>query len=431
MKFSQFHRTIRLRIGLSFATNLISNLALPFMAIYFSDRLGTTIAGLSTILSIVVGVVSGFIGGYYADRIGRKKLILAAEAIWAISCLIMALANSPWWSSAGVTFAMMLVISLCWGIHGPAVDGLLLDATKPEERKFMYGFMNWANNLSMAVSGIVGAYLFKDHLFGLFMLQAVIVAVSMLIMLVFIEDTYVPKKADIPIEGEAAAKGRMWDNYRMVFRDKTFIIYIFASMLAISVEFHLGNYVGVRLEQEIKDATLLSWGAWSYHATGIQLLGMLRFENTILVVLLSFLVRAIIKRYAEKPLLFGGFLLYIIGYGYIAYSDSPWLLFAAMLIATFGELVYVPINQAYLGYIIPDHARSSYMALNSFTWRGAFLIGGGGIILGGLLPPWAMAMIIFLTGIAGVALFYFILPQMDAKRNAPAPVARSGSSVSA
>lgn len=427
MKFTDFHRTIQLRIGLSFGTNLISNLAIPFMAIYFSNRLGTTLAGLATILSIVVGVASGFVGGYYADRIGRKKLVLLAEALWCASCIFMALANSPWWSSPGATFVMMLVISFCWGIHGPAADGMMLDATKPEERKYMYGFMYWANNLSMALAGIVGAYLFKDHLFGLFMAQAVVVAASWLITLLFIEDTYEPAAKE---QGEAKqAGGRMWNNYRMVLRDKTFVIYILASMLAMSVEFHMGNYIGVRLEREVQDATLFNWGSWSYHATGIELLGILRSENTILVVLLSFVVRGIIKRFAEKPLLFGGFLIYIIGYGYIAYSNSPWVLFSAMLVATFGELIYVPIKQGYLGYIVPDHARSSYMALNSLTWRGAFLIGGGGVILGGWLPSWAMASLIFLTGLTGVYLFYRIIPQMDAKRDTPIRAA-GGSGVS-
>lgn len=430
MKFSEFHRTIRLRIGLSFATNLVSNLAIPFMAIYFSDRLGTTMAGLGTILSIVVGVASGFVGGYYADRIGRKKVVLLAEAVWALGCLAMAFANSPWWSSAGVTFVMMLVISFCWGIHGPAVDGLLLDATKPEERKYMYGFMYWANNLATALAGIVGAYLFKDHLFGLFIVQAAVVEISWVVMVLFIHDSFAPKKASPEDAEEAPANGRMWENYRMVLRDKTFVIYTIASMLIISVEFHLGNYIGVRLEQKVKDMALLSWGTWSYHVTGIELLGMLRTENTILVVLLSFVVREIIKRYAEKPLLFGGFLAYIIGYSFIAYSNHPWLLFSAMLFATFGELIYVPLKQAYLGYIVPDHARSSYMALNGMTWRGAILIGGGGIILGGWLPSWTMAALVFLTGIVGLALFYGILPSMDAKRNVPAPAAKSGSGVS-
>lgn len=422
MKFTDFHRSVQLRIALAFGTNLVSNLALPYMPIYFSDRLGSTAAGLATILSIIVGIASGIVGGYYADRIGRKKLVLGAEAVWAFSCLMMALANSPWWSSPAVTFAMMLAISLCWGVHGPAVDGMMLDMTKPEERKFMYGFMYWANNLSMAFAGIVGAYLFKDHLFGLFLAQTIVVLVSFFVMLVFIQDLYKPKEAAAqkPHHGSdrASPRGQMWANYRMVLKDTTFIIYIIASMLVISVEFHMSNYIGVRLEHDVKDAVLLQWRAWSYRIDGIELLGVLRSENTVLVVLLSFVVRTIIKRYEEKPLLFCGFLFYIIGYGLIAYSDKPWLLMASMLVATFGELVYVPVKQAYLGYIVPDHARASYMALNGLTFRGAFLIGGAGIILGGWLPVRAMAALIFMTGIVGLVLFAVILPRMDVTRDA-------------
>ncbi|WP_284645399.1 hypothetical protein [Paenibacillus silviterrae] len=140
-------------------------------------------------------------------------------------------------------------------------------------------------------------------------------------------------------------------------------------MLIMSVEFHLGNYIGIGLEKEVAEASVFSWGAWSYQFNGIQLLGLLRTENTILVVLLSFLIRALMQRFAEEPLLMGGFLDYALFYGLIAYCDRPWVLFGAMVIATFGELLYVPIKHAYLGCIVPEHARGSYMALDDGIHR--------------------------------------------------------------
>jgi MFS transporter, DHA1 family, multidrug resistance protein B len=427
MKFSEFHRTIQLRIGLAFGTSLMNNLTTPFMAIYFASKLGMTFAGMATILFILVGAFSGFVGGYYADRIGRKKLVLLAEAMWALSCLVIALANSPWYTSPAVTFLMTLVINFCWGIHGPAVDGMMLDALKPEERKYMYGMMYWANNLSIALAGVVGAYLFKDYLFGLFLAEAAMVAVSWLIMYLFIDDSYQAKS----VPSAKSAGLRLWDNYKKVFQDKTFIIFIAASMLIMSVEFHLGNYIGIRLEKEVAEANIFNWGAWSYQVNGIQLLGLLRTENTILVVLLSFLMRTLMQRFPEKPLLMGGFLVYVLFYSLIAYSDHPWVLFGAMVIATFGELLYVPIKQAYLGFIVPEHARGSYMAMYSLTWRGALLIAGGGIMLGGWLPAWMMASNILITGLTGIALFYLILPRMEAKRVEPASSASASASAEA
>lgn len=73
MTFFQFHPNVRLRIALSFLTNILSNMVIPFMSIYFARTLGTTIAGTATTISIAVALISATIGGHYADRVGRKK----------------------------------------------------------------------------------------------------------------------------------------------------------------------------------------------------------------------------------------------------------------------------------------------------------------------------------------------------------------------
>jgi DHA1 family multidrug resistance protein B-like MFS transporter len=117
------------------------------------------------------------------------------------------------------------------------------------------------------------------------------------------------------------------------------------------------------------------------------MLGFLRTENTLLVVLLSMAIRRIIQKYSNQKVMFFGFICYILGYSYLAYSNQhAWLLLAAMALATWGELLYVPIMQSYIGDIAPDHARSSYMALYGMVYRGAILLAGGGVILGGILP---------------------------------------------
>lgn len=55
-------------------------MVLPFMSIYFSGRLGDTLAGLAVILGILAGVAAGIVGGYYSDKFGRKKLMLPRKS---------------------------------------------------------------------------------------------------------------------------------------------------------------------------------------------------------------------------------------------------------------------------------------------------------------------------------------------------------------
>ncbi|MBP1961710.1 MFS transporter [Paenibacillus aceris] len=415
MRFRDFHRNVKLRIGLSFLSGTANNMVLPFMSIYFSGKLGDTSAGLVVILGILAGVVAGFVGGYYADRIGRKKLMLTAEIGWMICFMGMALSNSPWFSSPWLTFVLMIFVSMFWGIHGPANDAMLLDVTAPDIRKFMYAIMYWMNNLSFAIAGIAGAFLFKSYLFELFIGLSFIGLITLVITYFFIDEVYQPQP-DCEESGHREGKMSMWSNYQMVLRDKTFMIFTLASLLLVSVEFHLGNYVGVRLEKEMVAAPFIPWMESSWTVDGLKMLGFIRTENTVLVVVLSVFMGMLMRRFSDSKALFVGYACYIIGYSYLAYSNQPWLLLLSMFIATVGELVYVPIKQAYLGNIAPDHARSSYMALYGMVYKGATLLGGIGVILGGWVPSWMMASLIGLSGIVGMVMFYAILAQLEERK---------------
>ncbi|MZQ87272.1 MFS transporter [Paenibacillus sp. 5J-6] len=440
MRFRDFHRNVKLRIGLSFLSGTANNMVLPFMSIYFSGKLGDTSAGLVVILGILAGVIAGIVGGYYADRIGRKKLMLTAEVGWMFCFMGMALCNSPWLSSPWMTFVLMIGVSMFWGVHGPANDAMLLDVTAPDIRKYMYAIMYWMNNLSFAIAGIAGAFLFKSYLFELFIGLSVSGLISLVITYFFIHEVYEPKHLPDDtdgVEGNLHRKTSIWSNYKLVLHDKTFMIFTIASLLLVSVEFHLGNYVGVRLEKEMVSAPFIPWMESSWTVDGLKMLGFIRTENTVLVVVLSVLMGVFMRRFSDSKVLFVGYTCYILGYSYLAYSNQPWLLLLSMFIATVGELMYVPIKQAYLGNIAPDHARSSYMALFGMVYKGATLLGGLGVILGGWMPSWLMATLIAISGVIGMIMFYAILGQLEERKekaeksHREATVAASSASVTA
>ncbi|OCT14325.1 hypothetical protein A8709_26230 [Paenibacillus pectinilyticus] len=425
MRFRDFHSNVQLRIGLSFISGTANNMVLPFMSIYFSGKLGDTLAGMVVILGILAGVVAGIIGGHYSDRFGRKKLMLGAEIGWMICFLLMAAANSPWFESAGLTFVLMILVSMFWGIHGPANEAMLLDVTAPEERKFMYAIMYWMNNLSFAIAGIAGAFLFKSYLFELFLGLAIVGLLSVIITYLFIQDEYQARMAKKNELGSQRSQPSIWSNYRKVLRDKTFMVFTMASLFLVSVEFHLGNYVSVRLGKEMADAPFLPWLTNDWRIDGFKMLGFMRTENTVLVVVLSLFMGIMMRRFPDRKVLFIGYTGYIAGYSYLAYSNQPGLLLLAMFIATVGELMYVPIKQAYLGNLAPDHARSSYMALYGMVYKGATFLGGIGVILGGMLSSWLMALLIAISGIIGMVMFYTILAQLEERKHGHFPAANS------
>lgn len=410
MRFQDFHPNVKLRIVMSFLTGALGSMVVPFMSVYFAKTLGATAAGLVAILNIVVGLVCATLGGYYADRVGRKRMMLISEAATAAAYLVMAAANSPWCQSPVATLAMTVVVSASWGLHKPAMEAMLIDVTEPHARQAMYRITYWTNNLSMAAAGMIGAFLFADYLFELFLAVGLMTFVSFAVTWIFITEAW--KRPDGGPTGAAEpTKGKLWANYRQVLQDKVFMVYVGAFMLLLSVEINLVNYIGIRLEKEMRLTPWLPWTDWQID--GMQMLGVLRTENTLLVVLLSLVIGALIKQRSDSRIMYAGLLLNVAGYSFLACSNQPALLVLVMFAATVGELIYVPLSQALLVNIVPDHARSSYMAINGMAYRGGMMLSGINIILGGMLPGWGMALIIFMTGMAGLLMLRSVMQALE------------------
>lgn len=402
MSFFQLHPNIRIRIVTSFLTKAVGTMIFPFMAIYFAEKLGPGLAGILLLTTIVAQIVTSFYGGYLADRYGRKVVMVYAQIVLVCSFSLMCLANSPLLDSAWLTFAMMLLQSACNGMMNPAADAMLIDVSTKENRTFMYSISYWSNNLSIAIGALFGGLFFASHRFALFVLLTVISLLALLLLVLFVQDTYQAQTAVGRAKNEVGILRGVWQNYRAVMADRRFMLYSLGALLFISLEFQTPNYVAVRLQHEFipQHLALFDWA--SVEMTGIKVLSMLQMENTVLVVCLSLLVTHFIRRYKDTTVLHSGIIMYTLGYSIISYSNTLWLIAAAMLVATIGELMQVPVRQSYLAEIVNDEARSSYMAVNGLVNQGAKALGALGISAGALLSSEAMTLILFVMGTAGL-----------------------------
>ncbi len=426
MRFRDFHPNIKIRIVVQFLTGLASMMVLPFLAIYFANRVGAVITGFMLLAVILAGVVGGFIGGFYADRVGRRKLMILSEAAVFVTFILIAFANSTWFDSPYFTFVMFIFNMFFGGLFGPASQAMIIDVSTSESRKYIFGITYWVSNLSIAIGGITGAFLFKDYRFELFMGVAIVTLISLMMTIFFIKETYVPKHESNPIPTIQVRESRqkrggiasILVNYGKVLKDRTFMIYIVVSVLVLSLEQQLTNYIGVRLAKEMSLQSLLPWNVISLDVDGIKMLGILRAENTLLVVVCAVLITRLMKRFLDKWVMLIGILIFTMGFSILGFSNTPWVLIVAMLVGTIGELMWVPIKQAMLGDIAPSDARSSYMAVNSLTIYGAMMIGAIGITVGGFLPSWVMVVTFVVIGLVSMFLLNGIIPDLDRRKDA-------------
>jgi MFS transporter, DHA1 family, multidrug resistance protein B len=413
MKFKEFHSNVKTRIYIMFIFGIAQAMTFPFMAIYFAKYYGNTFTGLFFMVSIIASIISGAISGYYADKVGRKKLLVAAEIVFFSAFVLTAMANSPWLTSPAITVVTFFIINVSFGVYGPVDDAMLLDVTTSENRQFMYQIFYWGHNLTMAVGTALGAYLFEKYRFELFCFVAFAVLCSLLSTIFIIVDTYDPKKAMKKESAHKKAKKTGFvHNYLYVFKDVVFMSFVTAGTLLMTLEFQMSNYIGIRLSKEVKpqDLGLL-------HIDGIKMLGFLQTENTVVVVILAALVAKLIKRFPDHWVLYSGCLMFTVGYSIITTSSTPLLLFGAMLLATVGEVMRVPVQQSYIGDIAPVHSRSSYMAVNGMTYQVARVLASLGVLLGGILSPFQMGLVAFFVGLSGILLYKIMMPRLRLRRN--------------
>jgi MFS transporter, DHA1 family, multidrug resistance protein B len=404
MGFRELHRNIKIRIITSFLTRIVGTMIFPFMAIYFSMKVGQVMAGFLLIINVLVSLFVSFYGGYIADRVGRKKVMVTAQGIQVAAFAVMALANSPFLDSVWLTFSMMLVSSVSSGLMNPAAEAMLIDVSTPENRKFMYSLNYWSINLSIALGAIVGGLLFKSHRFELFLVLTFVSIFTWILVTYWMTESFESKRVAVSSEKRNVLRDVI-ENYRSVMHDKTFMLYVAGSICIMSLEFQMHNYIGVRLDQEFEVRTLTFWNGFSFEMTGIRMLSWLSTENTVLVVLLTIWLTKQMKRFNDMKVFFIGLSLYTVGYSVVGASNSMSILMSAVLLYTIGELLYVPIRHAFLADLADETKRSSYMAMNGLVFQAAKIAGSLGLTIGAFLPSWTMGTLYLLSGVMGMFLF--------------------------
>jgi DHA1 family multidrug resistance protein B-like MFS transporter len=314
----------------------------------------------------------------------------------------MAVANSAWFVSPWLTYAMFFLNTVLVAIATPASEAIVIDVTTQDTRKYVYGLSYWITNLCIAAGTMVGALLYEHYFFELLASSAAASLITWFVTARFIKESGPAKQlrqaADISFK-------RIVSSYQGELRDKHFAQYLLVGILMLGLEMQLTGYIGVRLSESFVTQPLLPLSVLDMPVSGVNMLGILRTENTLLVVLFAGLLMRLSQRFSDLTLLCIGTVLFACGYALLSVSGIGWVLLLGTLIFSIGELLYVPVHQALLADLVQDSMRSQYMAVNALRLRGAMLLGALGVTVGALIPPWMMAAAYLLTGCCCLLLY--------------------------
>jgi len=148
---------------------MVSYVAVPWQ-LYEITRSNAQV-GLLGLVQLVPVVACGLLGGAVADRVDRKRLLIASEALMAL-CLAGLLANALALApSVTAIYALVAVLQGASGFHRPALEALTQKLARPEEYAAVAALSSVRGTVGMVAGpalaglllarwGAVGAYLF-------------------------------------------------------------------------------------------------------------------------------------------------------------------------------------------------------------------------------------------------------------------------------
>jgi DHA1 family multidrug resistance protein B-like MFS transporter len=415
-KFMALHRNVRLRIGLAFVHKLIDAMILTFIAIYLAARVGIATTGALILLFAVFAIFGMLLGGHLSENWGRRPVLIVGDVIGTAFLVLMTVAYFADWGPLAVYFSYAIV-KFGTNMALPANDSTIIDVTPPEDRKYVYTVNYWVINLALGGGALLGGFLYGSHFGAVILGGAIGMGFALLVTVLMVAETK-PESTT----AAAPAKLRGWaqfaEGYRVVLVDSTFRRLIIIATLVLTLEGQLSTAIGIRLSNDFGIQHVFPFG----DVGGVQMLGVLKAVNTVLVVLLALQVNTLLRRLPDRTRIYAGIPLYVGGFAVLAVTNTAWVLLAAVVVLTIGELMNTPVQQALLAELAPEQGRPRYMAAYYLHIRFGQVVNSLLISLSAVLSTHGMAGIYLLFGVVILMQYRVILARRQAPAAAQAPL---------
>jgi MFS family permease len=357
--------------------NRFGSFVAVFLVLYLRSR-GYSIAEAGLVVSFygVGNVIAAGVGGWTADRFGRRNALALSMFSSAVTLLLLSQAES---------LPLIIVLTTLAGLTGemyrPAAAALLTDLTRAGERIPAFALNRLAINLGFAAGPAVAGLLAERSFFLLFLGDALTSAAFGVIAL-----TTLP-------EGVRVRRGeeRRGEAVRTMLQDRAFVFFLVSSLLGAFVYFQSQTTFPLHVR-----ASGLSDSDY----------GLLISLNGLAIVLFELPLVAITQRFPYRPVLTLGSLLVGLGFALNAVANDLPELALTVLIWTLGEIIYAPVASAYVADIAPEHLRGRYQGAWGLTWGLAYVFAPA---VGAAIFAWSADGLWLICGLLGLAAALLLL----------------------
>jgi predicted MFS family arabinose efflux permease len=297
-------------------SHLGTYMVVPLLPIFLKVQKGMTVPEIGLILAVspFTYQAGSLLGGWLADRIGRRYIIALGAWINAIAIAGFAIFNSLW-----LFIGMGLVSGLGVGLNAPSTKAAIAAlASENSNKTTAFSLRGIAANIGTAIAGLLTYFILGGASSLIFY-----VAAGMYVLLGVVTWSFLPKGC-----GDEPCQIVPLSSYFEVFRNKAFVLFSLVSILIWALYTQLSLSLPLRAETILADPGVVSL-IWTVN-------------SVIVIVLQTPISRWFIEKTHPMSALSLGILFVGAGLATVYWSSSFYGLMLSGIIFIIGEMLIVP-----------------------------------------------------------------------------------------
>tara|TARA_R110002096_G_scaffold4493_18_gene20937 strand:- start:326 stop:1573 length:1248 start_codon:yes stop_codon:yes gene_type:complete len=378
----------------------------PFLVLFLtSNGVNKEIAGIA-IGAFGLGSLAGAgLGGYLADRIGRRRT-MGISMFGSGAFTLLTYAFSLYLTKTGAVWPLCLVTA-CYGtvrgFYHAASSSLVADLVPSESRVAAFAVLRFAINFGWALGMTAAGFLAEIGFVWLFVIDA---ATSWIFGIVTVTCLPAGEKTEKEQSGWIPA-------FRNIVHDRQFLALCLNTLILATIYNQWNTSFAVLIQDRGHSA---------------KLFGLIMALNGILIVLFEMPLSALGRRFTPALMIGLGTAVAGLGFGINAWMTTGLGFAFAMTVFTIGEMVSLPIQGAYVSDLAPEKMRGRYNGMMGVMWSGANIVAPTfGLALLGVSAE-VLCFTVMGLGVAG-ALLLNVRKPAKFRRSAPVPAVSSGKEI--
>jgi MFS family permease len=311
----------------------------PFLVLYLtgSEHQSLTTAGAVVSVAGFGSLVSQPVGGYLADRYGRRWTLAGGMIGTAAAELLLGYAPT-----LAFTFGAAALLGILLDLYRPAVQAMVADLVPPADQPRAYGLLFWAINLGFSIAMVVGGVLAQRGFIWLFWADALTCVCFGLLVLRAVPETR-------PAHGATAARGSI----RVLLHDRVMLALVGLALVYAVVYSQATAGLPLAMQQ----------AGFKPAAYGITVA-----VNGIVIVCVQPLVLNWLSRLDHSRVTAIGQLLVGVGFGLTQLAVTVPEYMATVVVWTLGEIAAATLMSALVADLAPRQMRGRYQGMLGMAW---------------------------------------------------------------